>query len=239
MKNQLVLTFDGVAVGYDRHPVLENLDFTLPRGRFVGLLGANGSGKSTILKTILGILPPLAGRMTFHPIEGRRPVLGYMPQRESLDPIFLLTSFEVVLMAACSRIGPGRSIPKAEREWARECLGETGAPDLAHKLFSQLSGGQKQRVLMARALATRPDFLLLDEPIAGIDAAASQAIMDLLRRLHQGQKRTLLFVSHDLTTVRHYAEEVIWLHEGRILHGAAHELLSREKIEEVLHLESG
>jgi ABC-type Mn2+/Zn2+ transport system ATPase subunit len=238
MNDPNLLTLEGVAVGYGRLILLEHLDWSLPRGRFVGLLGANGSGKSTILKTLLGILPPLAGRLTFHPINGRPPVLGYTPQRESLDPVFLLTSLEVVLMAACSRIGPGRPINKAERAWAQECLKETGAADLSSRLFSQLSGGQKQRVLVARALATRPDFLLLDEPIAGIDAAATQAIMDLLRRIHEEQHRTILFVSHDLTTVRHYAEEVIWLHEGRILHGPARELLSREKIEEVLHLEA-
>jgi ABC-type Mn2+/Zn2+ transport system ATPase subunit len=92
--------------------------------------------------------------------------------------------------------------------------------------------------LVARALATRPDVLLLDEPIAGIDAAASQAIMDLLRRCQAEHQQSILFVSHDLSTVRQYAEEVIWLHEGRILHGTPRELLSREKIAEVLHLEA-
>src|SRR5205085_4161691 len=148
-----------------------------------------------------------------------------------------LSSFEIVLMAACGRVGPGRFINKAEREFARQCLAETGAADLAPKLFSQLSGGQKQRVLMARALATKPDFLLLDEPTAGIDAHATRAVMDVLKKIHNQHHQTILLVSHDLTTVRQYAREVIWLHEGKVLHGLVDELLTPEKITELLSLE--
>jgi ABC-type Mn2+/Zn2+ transport system ATPase subunit len=232
-----VLSLERVTVGYGRHVVLPEVNLELRRGGFTGLLGANGSGKSTLLKTVLGIVPPLHGRVVFPPIEGRAPVLGYMPQRESLDPVYPLSSFEVVLMAACGRVGPGRPINKAERHWARQCLAETGAADLAPRLFSQLSGGQKQRVLMARALATKPDVLLLDEPTAGIDAYATQAIMDVLKRIHDQRHQTILLVSHDLTTVRQYAADVIWLHEGKVLHGPVAELLSRDKIEELLDLE--
>jgi ABC-type Mn2+/Zn2+ transport system ATPase subunit len=108
---------------------------------------------------------------------------------------------------------------------------------LRRQRFSQLSGGQKQRVLVARALAVKPDFLLLDEPTAGIDAAAAQSILELLRRIHEQQKLTVLMVNHDLAAVRQCAREVIWLHEGRVLQGSARELLTREKIEEILKLQ--
>ncbi len=160
-----------------------------------------------------------------------------MPQRESLDPIYPLSSFEIVLMAACGRVAPGRFFDRTEREFARQCLAETGAASLALKLFSQLSGGQKQRVLMARALATKPDFMLLDEPTAGIDAHATKAVMDVLKQIHAQHRQTVLLVSHDLTTVREYAQDVIWLHEGKVLHGAVSELLTRDKIGELLELE--
>jgi ABC-type Mn2+/Zn2+ transport system ATPase subunit len=233
----LALSLEHVAVGYGRRVVLPDVNLALRRGSFTGLLGANGSGKSTLLKTILGILPLLQGRTVLHPVDGRPQVLGYMPQRESLDPIYPLSSFEVVLMAACGRVGPGRFINKTERDVARRCLAETGAADLAPKLFSQLSGGQKQRVLMARALATKPDFLLLDEPTAGIDASATRAVMEVLKQIHAQHGQTILLVSHDLATVRQYAEEVIWLHEGKVVHGPVSELLTREKIEELLSLE--
>jgi ABC-type Mn2+/Zn2+ transport system ATPase subunit len=232
-----MLSLKNVAVGYGRRVVLSNVNLTLRRGSFTGLLGANGSGKSTLLKTILGILPPVEGEVILDQVEGRPPVLGYMPQRESLDPIYPLSSFEIVLMAACGRVGPGRFIDRAERRLARRCLVETGTADLGGKLYSHLSGGQKQRVLMARALATRPEFMLLDEPTASIDASATRAVMDVLKRIHRERQLTVLLVSHDLTAVRQYAEDVIWLHEGKLLHGPVTELLTREKIEELMSLE--
>ena len=237
MTQQSLLTLEQVAVGYGRHVVLPEVSLYLPRGSFTGLLGANGSGKSTLIKTILGIIPPLSGRVEFASVDGRPHVLGYTPQRDSLDSIFLLSSFEVVLMGTCGRVGPGRRTRSGEKDWAHECLRETGADHLSRKLFSQLSGGQKQRVLIARALATKPDFLLLDEPTSGIDAAARQAIMDVLKRIHEQQQLTIVMASHDLPLVRAYVQRVIWLHAGRVLQGTVQELLSPEKIEEILDLE--
>ena len=237
MTDDSLLTLEDLAVGYGRRVVLPNVRLRVLRGSFTGLLGANGSGKSTLIKTILGVIPPLSGRVRFNPVGGREPMLGYVPQRETLDPIFLLSSEEVVLMGTCGRIGPGKFFGKPEHEWVQRCLEQAGAADLAKQRFSQLSGGQKQRVLVARALAAKPDFLLLDEPTAGIDAAASQAILELLRRIHEQQKLTVLMVNHDLAAVRKCAQEVIWLHEGNVLQGSAEELLTRDKIEEILKLQ--
>lgn len=237
MTENILLQLNDVAAGYGRHIVLEKINLSLARGSFTGLLGANGSGKSTLIKTILGIIPPLSGAIKFSTIDGREPVFGYVPQRESLDSIFLLSSFEVTLMGACGRVEAGRRFGKTEKDWAHHCLRETGVDDLSEILFSKLSGGQKQRVLIARALATKPDFLLLDEPTAGIDTAATRAIMDLLQRIHAQQKSTILMVNHDLPLVRKYAQNVIWLRQGTILHGAVDDLLSREKIDELLHLQ--
>jgi ABC-type Mn2+/Zn2+ transport system ATPase subunit len=232
-----ILTLDSVAVGYDRHAVLSDVKLTFKRGSFTGLLGANGSGKSTLIKTILGIIPPLSGRIEFKPIDDREAVLGYVPQRESLDPIFLLSSFEVVLMGVCGRVRPGRLIGKGERDWARNCLAQTGAAELGRLQFSELSGGQKQRVLIARALAARPEILLLDEPTSGIDVTVKQSIMELLRRIHQEQRQTILMASHDLPVVRQYVQHVVWLRDGRILEGPPAELLSRDKMAAILDLE--
>lgn len=233
-----ILTLDNVAVGYDRRAVLSAVNLGFKRGSFTGLLGANGSGKSTLIKTILGILPPLAGRMEFKPVDGREARLGYVPQRESLDPIFLLSSFEVVLMGVCGSVPPGRLIGQDQRDWARKCLEQTGAAELGRLQFSELSGGQKQRVLIARALAARPDFLLLDEPTSGIDVTVKQSIMELLRRIHQEQRQTILMSSHDLPVVRQFVQQVVWLREGKILEGPPGELLSRDKMEAIVDLEA-
>jgi len=235
--NDDLITLQELSIGYDGQPVLSGISINIKRGSFTGLLGSNGSGKSTLIKTLLGIIPPLDGTIRFSTPTGRPPVFGYVPQRETLDPIYLLSSFEVVLMGACGRVRPGRLLNKSEREWAHQCLRETGVNDLSGKKFSQLSGGQRQRVLIARALTAKPDFLLLDEPTAGIDAAATQAIMELLRRLHEQQRLTILMVNHDLTAVRKAVEEVIWLHQGKVLFGPVGELLSREKIEQIMELE--
>jgi ABC-type Mn2+/Zn2+ transport system ATPase subunit len=175
--------------------------------------------------------------MEFTTLAGKPHVLGYTPQRDALDPIFLLSAFEVVLMGTCGRVRPGRSVGSAEKDWAHQCLKQTGADQFSRKLFSELSGGQKQRVLIARALATNPDFLLLDEPTSGIDTAARQAIMDLLKEIHEQQKLTILMASHDLPIVKTYVQEVMWLHLGRVLHGPVNELLSPQKIDEILNLE--
>jgi len=237
MTDAFALRLQDTTVGYGRTPVLSGVSLLVPRGSFTGLLGANGSGKSTLIKTILGIIPKLSGELEFGKVEGRPTVLGYTPQRDTLDPIYLLSSFEVVLMGSCGRIKPAGRIGRGEKDLAHACLQQTGADHLARKLFSQLSGGQKQRVLIARALATKPDFLLLDEPTSGIDAAARQAIMDVLREVHQKQQLTVLMASHDLPMVRAYVQQVIWLHDGRVLQGPVSELLTPQKIEEILDLE--
>jgi ABC-type Mn2+/Zn2+ transport system ATPase subunit len=230
------LQVQNLTVGYGSRVVLPNISFALEHKSFTGLLGANGAGKSTLIKTLLGIIPPLGGTIKFVCEAGHKHVLGYTPQRDTLDPIYLLSSFEVALMGTCGRVGPARPINRAEKDWVRECLRETGAEALSEKLFSELSGGQKQRVLMARALAAKPDFLLLDEPTSGIDAAAREAIMELLQALRRKQELTILMASHDLPMVRTNVENVIWLHQGKLEYGPVKELLSPQKIEEIFHL---
>ena len=227
------MELQGVAVGYDRHAVLAGLDLQIARGTFTGLLGTNGSGKTTLLKTIAGILPPLAGSVTFHAPA----VLGYVPQRDQLDSVFLFSAFEVALMGVCGRVGAGRRIGSAERGRVLDCLRQTGADGFARERFAELSGGQKQRVLIARALAAQADFLLLDEPTAGIDAAATKAIMELLVQLHRERSLTILMVNHDLAAVRQTAQHIIWVRDGKLLQGPTAELLQRDQIEALLQLQ--
>lgn len=204
------------AVGYDGKPVLRGLTLDLPRGRFTAVVGENGSGKTTLLKTLAGILPPLSGRVEFFGANGAPPVLGYVPQRDSLDPLWPLSAFEVALMGTYGRLGAGRAAGEAEHQVVRECLAQTGAVDLERKAFSVLSGGQKQRVLIARALATQPDILLLDEPTAGIDPETTQAVMEMLSRLHLEKQLTILMVNHDLPLARKHATDVLRVAGGKV-----------------------
>jgi manganese/zinc/iron transport system ATP- binding protein len=239
MNAKPLFVLDHVSVGYRQRAVLSEVQLQLPAGSFTALLGGNGSGKTTLLKTLAGILPPLAGRVVYPERDGRALILGYVPQRESLDALFLLSAFEVALMGTYGRIRAGRLVSAQEKAFTVKCLRLTGAEEFASQQFSRLSGGQKQRVLIARALAARPHLLLLDEPTAGIDAAAAQAIMEVLSALHREQGLNVLWVTHDLATVRRYADTVIWLKRGQVLQGPVTELMTPDKITELLELSWG
>lgn len=236
MNDTPLLTLQDLHAGYRRRIVLSHLQLALPRGSFTALLGANGSGKTILLKTIAGVLPPIAGRLAFASIDEREPVIGYVPQRESLDAMFLFSALEVVLMGGFSRIFPGWPVPRHERAFARECLCTTGMEELAKRRFSELSGGQKQRVLIARALMSRPDFLILDEPTSGIDAAAVEAVMEILTRVNRKQRVTVLMVTHDLSVVRRCFQEAVWLCEGQLRRGLVERMLAPDQIAEHLEL---
>lgn len=228
-----------LVIGYDRQPVLSGISLGITSGSFTAILGANGSGKSTLLKTLLGLQPALGGRMRISSPTGRPVVFGYVPQAVQFDPLYRLTGFEVALMGLYGRIGPGRFVPASERAFVWECLRATGAGDFARQWFSELSGGQKQCVLIARALATKPDVLVLDEPTAGVDVAATHALLEFISEIHEQRKLTILLVTHDLPLVRKHAQQVIWLHGGRIFHGTAAELLTRDRMAEIFEMEIG
>ena len=223
MHADLLLQLDNVTAGYPRQVVLQSVTLSVQRNTFTALLGPNGSGKTTLLKTLVGIIPPLQGKL----IWNGQVRVGYVPQRDVLDSIFLLSGLEVVQM-----------VTQSEKQWALQCLQSTGTADLARKQFSQLSGGQKLRVLIARALATRPDFLVLDEPTAGIDPTAAAAIMELLARIH-ATGLAILMVSHDVALMRRNAQRVVWLHHGKVTEGPAAEMLSRERVLEIFELDLG
>lgn len=227
-----LITLDNLSIGYNGQAVLSNISVSIARGSFTAILGANGSGKSTLLKAVLGLLPPISGRVETASAEVPL-VFGYVPQALQFDPVYLLTAFEVALMGTYGRVKAGRFIPPAERAFTRDCLRAAGAEAFARKRFSELSGGQRQRVLIARALTTRPDILVLDEPTAGVDHATTHAVLEFISQVSKEKKITVLLVTHDFAAVRRHAEHVIWLHEGKVFHGAAQELLTTERLKQM------
>jgi ABC-type Mn2+/Zn2+ transport system ATPase subunit len=230
--NKALITLDNVSIGYKNQPVLSGISFTIAKASFTSILGVNGSGKSTLLKTILGLIPPVSGRIDTAP-SGAPLVFGYVPQSIQFDPIYLLTGYDVALMGVYGRIGAGRIVPKDERDFTLECLRAAGAEEFASRRFSELSGGQKQRILIARALATHPEVLVLDEPTAGVDREATKAVLEFISQINAERKITVLLVTHDFASARHYAENVIWLHEGNVLCGSTVDLLSVEHMAEM------
>ncbi len=211
-----LVSIRGGVLGYRDSPVLRDVDFKICRGDFFPVLGINASGKSTLLKTVVGILKPLGGTIESLEPAGRPLRVGYIPQSETLDPIFPLTVLEVVFMGIYGMLRPGRLLRREHRELALRCLRETEAEDLAGSRFSILSGGQKQRVLLARALATQPDLLVLDEPTAGIDARGEKRITELIRRINAESGVAVLMASHNLKMIGEFTSRLVWIHDGTV-----------------------
>ena len=234
-----LIRLEDLSIGYNGQAVLSGISLSIVRSSFTAILGANGSGKSTLLKTLLGLQPPVSGKIHVAQLDNRPPVFGYVPQALQFDPLYPLTGFDVALMGTYGRVRPGRLVHQTDRAFARECLRATAADGFASKRFSQLSGGQKQRVLIARALAAKPDILVLDEPTAGVDAVATRGLLEFVSQVHVQQKLTVLLVTHDLPLVRKHAQQVVWLHEGKVLHGTVSELFTRERMAEIFEMELG
>ena len=235
--NSAIITFENLSIGYNHEPILRNISLSINRGSFTAVLGSNGSGKSTMLKTVLGLIPSVAGRIVFTADSGVPLVFGYVPQTTALDPLYPFTGFDVALMGAYGRVKPGRFVPAGERAFTRQCLEAAGAQSFADGRFAELSGGQKQRILIARALVTRPDILVLDEPTAGVDAAATNAVLEFISKIHKEKEITILLVTHDLPIVREHAQHVIWLHQGKVLHGPVAEMLMPERLMSIFEME--
>jgi len=230
-----IISLESLAIGYDGQAVLAGISLAIARGSFTAILGANGTGKSTLLKTLLGLQPAVSGQIKITPPA----TFGYVPQAIQFDPLYPLTGFDVALMGAFGRVGPMRFPSRAEKEFVHECLHATAASEFAKKKFSQLSGGQKQRVLIARALATRPDVLVLDEPTAGVDVAATRSLLEFISQIHEERKLTVLLVTHDLPLVKKHAQKIIWLHNGEVLHGSVAELFTPQRMAEIFEMEVG
>ncbi len=207
-----------LAFAYDTLPVLKGINFSVEAGEFMGIVGPNAGGKSTLLKLILGLLKPQSGSIR---ILGRSPEdalasLGYVPQHPGFSKDFPISVDHAVLLG---RIGIRPSLGgfnRADKSVAHRALREVEAEDLAARQIGTLSGGQLQRVLLARALACEPEILLLDEPTANIDQRLESDIFDLLKVLNR--RMTILVVSHDVAFVSSYVNRVACISQTLVCH---------------------
>lgn len=233
-----LIRFKGAALGYAGRAVLTGVEFEVPAGAFLGIFGENGSGKTTIIKALLGLNPCLSGSCAARGSDGGPPRFGYVPQKERLDPIYPLTAFEVAAMGAYRRVDLWRRLrDRLDREVVLACLESCGAAALAKERFSDLSGGQKQRVLIARALTAEAEILVLDEPLAGIDITTQHALLELLRVLKLDRRLTVLMVSHRLQAERDLFTHIAWVDDGRVHIGPAEQMLASGRFSEVFRTE--
>jgi ABC-type Mn2+/Zn2+ transport system ATPase subunit len=199
--------------GYEGRAIVHRASLEIHADEFVVLVGSNGSGKSTLMRGILGLLPPLAGR-----VERRAGLrIGYVPQRETLDPLYPLSAADVVMLGAARDLRPWQLIRKLDRDRAHAALAACGATGFAAQRYAALSGGQRQRVLLARALATDPELLLLDEPTAGVDPEAERSLLDLLGQLARTRHLAVWMVTHHLHSIAGRFDRIATVDEGRVV----------------------
>jgi ABC-type Mn2+/Zn2+ transport system ATPase subunit len=234
--NEPLIQFQHVTLGYARRRVLIDVNLDLEQADFLGIVGPNGSGKTTLLRSLLGILPPMEGTILRSKRTGPRIALGYVPQRDSIDPFLPYTVRDVVMMGRYGGLGLIRRPGKADSDRVQRELRHVGIEQLSHTPFRDLSGGQKQRTLIARALAAEPQILVLDEPTNGMDMSSRVAIMDLLRHLHTHDHLTIVLVSHLLSDVANYVTRLAFVDGTALRVGRVEEILTESKLSEMYHM---
>ncbi|OCN01904.1 ABC transporter [Clostridium sp. W14A] len=217
---QKVVEISHVTVRYGAFTALHDVSLDVTQGEYLGIIGPNGGGKTTLLRSILGLVPISAGSIS---ICGKAPgktgmLVGYVPQFANIDRSFPVTVREVVLTGRLTRSRlPFHRYSGADRAAADAALQEVGIGELASRQISGLSGGEFQRMLVARALAENPKILLLDEPTASVDAKSRRQIYDLLGELNR--KMTILLVTHDMMAVSSRVHRLACLNGGLVYHG--------------------
>ncbi|MEE9575350.1 MAG: ABC transporter ATP-binding protein [Gammaproteobacteria bacterium] len=226
-----IINIDDVSFSYSNIPVVRNVNLAVREGEFLGVIGPNAGGKSTLLKLILGLLQPDAGEIT---VFGKRPEkgrsrIGYVPQHPAFSRDFPINVRDAVLLG---RLGETRwygGYTQEDKEIAINALKAVEIDNIRNQTIDSLSGGQLQRVLIARALASRPDILILDEPTANIDVRAEEDIFGLLKQYNDHM--TIIVVSHDIGFISGYVDRVACLNQTMLCHTTSE--ISGKTIEEL------
>lgn len=229
-----VLRLSGVTFSYERRPVLEDINLKVAAGEFLGLIGPNGSGKSTLIRLALGRLSPDTGNVYLfgEPVKKFREWhrVGYVSQKaNSFNLGFPATVYEVVASGLTGKLGLFRRIGAKERSVIRDVLEKLGLTEIAGANIGRLSGGQQQRTFIARALVSRPELLILDEPTVGVDAESVERFYQLIERLHREEHLTILMVTHDIGAVTAVADRIVLLNRRIRFCGDPRELAGRRE----------
>ncbi|HYO07838.1 MAG TPA: ATP-binding cassette domain-containing protein [Tepidisphaeraceae bacterium] len=203
----MLIELDGALFGYGPRAVVRIHRLALAAGRCLGVFGPNGAGKSTLVRGLAGLLPPMEGAVRRQRQDLR---FGYLPQHRAIDPHWPMTGFDAASLAV-SAARPLGWIGSEAAGRVRESMRLMGVEPLASHPFAKLSGGQQQRLLLAGALATAPEILILDEPTEGLDVRSRQALLDLL---HAQNRRGLctVMISHAVEDLLYVADDIAWLH---------------------------
>ncbi len=239
MGNKPVIIFSRATIAYPHRIALEDVSLEIDQGELIGIIGPNGSGKTTMLKAILGQVRPLSGTVQIFDCSCQeqrcrhRGRIGYLPQKKQIDPDFPLTVFETVMMGRYAAIRLLRRPGQADREIVHQALQDVGMDEHVDTPLGHLSGGQQQRVFIARALAQKPEVLLLDEPTTGIDAPTQSSILELIQKLRDTLHLTILLVTHDINMISPIANRLALLNTKLVAAGPPKSLLVPEILSQV------
>ncbi|NIP37570.1 MAG: ATP-binding cassette domain-containing protein [Candidatus Dadabacteria bacterium] len=200
-----MIKLENVEIGYSGNPLLGSINLNIDEKQFWGIIGPNGGGKSTLLKTIIGLVPPLSGQVVYS-MELR---VGYVPQRDTFDSIFPISVFELVVMGRYSLIKTGKKPGKEDIEYIDGVLERVGISHLRDRTYRSLSLGEKQKALICRALTGEPNVLVLDEPTASVDINGEAEIMDLVSRIRDENPITILMASHYLNMITKFTDNLM------------------------------
>jgi len=219
------VTFENLTLGYDSHPAIHHLNGKLTQGSLTAVVGANGCGKSTLMKSVAGVLKPLSGRCTIAP-DVRR---AYLPQISELDRSFPARVIDLVSLGLWPRRGLLGRHGRADREAMRAALDAVGLDGFAHRALDSLSGGQLQRALFARVLVQDANLILLDEPFNAIDTKTIMALLGLIEHWHS-EGRTVMVVVHDLELVKRHFPETLLLARRPVAWGKTQAVMTQENL---------
>ena len=220
MKSEEVVSIKDIWVHYDGIPILEGISLSVASGDFLGIIGPNGGGKTTLLKVILGLVNPSHGRVYVlgQAPERSRHRIGYVPQYNLFDREFPINVRDTVLMGCNGKAGLIRRYSREDKELAQGALKTVGMLSYQKHQIGKLSGGEQQRVFIARALVSRPKLLLLDEPTASVDSSMQTQFYELLVKLKKDM--TIIMVSHDISAVSIYVDKIACLNHQLFYHGS-------------------
>jgi zinc/manganese transport system ATP-binding protein len=221
------LAFHDLTLGYDRHPAVHHLDGTIASGALVAVFGPNGAGKSTLFKGIVGLIPPLAGRIERNGLKVRD--IAYLPQIADIDRTFPINVFDMVAMGLWRHAGLFGGIGRHERHRIEDAIGAVGLRGFESRPIASLSGGQMQRTLFARLLLQDARIILLDEPFTAIDAKTTADLLTIVARWH-GERRTVLAALHDLDMVKANFPEALLLAREPVAWGRTAEVLTPDNL---------
>lgn len=221
---KLQLKCENLTIAYDRVNVFENMSFEVNEGDYLSIVGENGSGKSSLIKGILGLVPIRKGEVIF---EGgvTKKNIGYLPQHTAAQSDFPASVYEVILSGCLANVGFRPFYTSNDKKRVKKIMEKLGITDLAQKTFGNLSGGQKQRVLLARALLATDKILFLDEPITGLDPLVTSEFYEVISKLNKEDNLTIIMISHDLENAMKYSNKILHMKEKDYFFGTKEEYI--------------